>query len=99
LLAAALPGSYSISPEVFHNWLAAAPVVAIGAPFGAWALSRLPRTPTLLIVSALCIVQFVATVVKVGLQGWSLVLAFAAVLAINFVFALMFRYGEKKPRS
>jgi hypothetical protein len=44
-------------------------------------------------------VQFVATVLKVGLHGWNLALAIAAVLAINFVFALMFRYGEKKPRS
>lgn len=99
LLAAALPESYAISPEVLHNWLAAAPVVALGAPFGAWALSRLPRTPTLLIVSALCIVQFVATILKVGLHGWSLAWAVAAVLAVNLVFSLMFSYGEKLRRQ
>jgi len=32
-----------IEPEVFPNWLAAAPVVALGAPLGAWAVGVLGR--------------------------------------------------------
>lgn len=47
-----------IEPEVFPNWLAAAPVVALGAALGAWAVGLIGRKPTLLFVSGLCLVQF-----------------------------------------
>jgi uncharacterized membrane protein YfcA len=95
LLAHFLPQSYAVMPAVFHNWLAAAPVVALGAPFGAWVVSQLPRTPTLLIVSTLCVVQFGWTIVKEQVFGWELALAVGGVLAMNIVFELMFRKGEK----
>jgi uncharacterized membrane protein YfcA len=42
----------------FENWLAAAPVVAIGAPLGALVVSRIGRRPTLIVVSLLCVVQY-----------------------------------------
>jgi uncharacterized membrane protein YfcA len=95
LLAHFLPQSYAVVPAVFHNWLAAAPVVALGAPFGAWVVSQLPRTPTLLIVSTLCVVQFVWTIVKEQVYGWELALAVGGVLAMNIVFELLFRNGER----
>lgn len=99
VLAGVFPATYVIESEVFYNWLAAAPVVALGAPFGAWILNRMPRTPTLLIVSTLCIVQFVATIVREQLYGWPLALAVASVLAINVLFSGMFRFGEKLKRA
>ncbi|USD20627.1 sulfite exporter TauE/SafE family protein [Microbulbifer variabilis] len=46
-------------PGVFGNWLAAAPVVALGAPLGVFVVSLLGRKPTLLIVALLCVVQLV----------------------------------------
>lgn len=95
-LAALWPASYSVPVEVFYNWLAAAPVVALGAPFGAFIVSRLPRTPTLLIVSALCLLQFVWTIVKAEVGGIDLLLAIGGVLAMNAVFQLMFDYGERR---
>lgn len=96
VLAKAFPGAYAVVPAVFYNWLAAAPVVAVGAPFGAWVISRLPRKPTLLIVSVLCIVQFVWTVVEEQVFGWRLLLAIGCVLVINLMFELMFEVGEKR---
>ncbi|WP_444918036.1 sulfite exporter TauE/SafE family protein [Microbulbifer sp. JMSA003] len=48
-------------PGVFGNWLAAAPVVALGAPLGVFVVSLLGRKPTLLIVAFLCVVQLVWT--------------------------------------
>lgn len=96
LLARAFPDSYTVVPAVFHNWLAAAPVVAVGAPFGAWVISRLPRKPTLLVVSVLCIVQFLWTVVEEQVYGSGLLLALGCVLAINLLFQLMFDLGEKR---
>jgi uncharacterized membrane protein YfcA len=48
-------------PGVFENWLAAAPVVAVGAPLGVFVVERIGRKPTLLIVAVLCVGQFVWT--------------------------------------
>lgn len=45
-------------PGVWGNWLAAAPVVALGAPLGAFAVGFIGRRPTLLFVAVLCVVQF-----------------------------------------
>lgn len=50
-----------IQPGVFENWLAAAPVVAIGAPLGVYIVAKIGRKPTLLVVAGLCVVQFIWT--------------------------------------
>lgn len=47
-----------VEPGVFGNWLAAAPVVALGAPLGAFAVALIGRRPTLVFVAALCVAQF-----------------------------------------
>ncbi|MGE3966552.1 MAG: sulfite exporter TauE/SafE family protein, partial [Planctomycetota bacterium] len=41
--------------------LAAAPVVALGAPIGAYVVDHIGRKPTLLVVAAICVGQFVWT--------------------------------------
>jgi uncharacterized protein len=51
----------SVQPGVFEQWLAAAPVVALGAPLGVFIVALIGRKPTLLVVAALCVVQFVWT--------------------------------------
>lgn len=51
----------NIQPGVFENWLAAAPVVALGAPLGVFMVNLLGRKPTLLFVAFLCVVQFIWT--------------------------------------
>ncbi|CAN5500738.1 hypothetical protein BH23VER1_BH23VER1_11870 [soil metagenome] len=52
-----------VQPGVFENWLAAAPVVALGAPLGVFMVQFLGRKPTLIVVAFLC----------VGQLGWTLV--------------------------
>ncbi|WP_346837178.1 sulfite exporter TauE/SafE family protein [Microbulbifer sp. SAOS-129_SWC] len=65
-------------PQVYGNWLAAAPVVALGAPLGVYVVGLIGRRPTLLIVALLCVVQFVWTCVAewpaLGGTGLALVL-------------------------
>jgi len=46
---------------VFPNWLAAAPVVVLGAPLGVFMVEYIGRKPTLLVVATLCIGQFLWT--------------------------------------
>ncbi|KAA5805542.1 sulfite exporter TauE/SafE family protein [Alkalicaulis satelles] len=88
------PSLYAIDPAVFHNWLAAAPVVALGAPLGAVIVNYLPRRPTLLIVSTLCIAQFIWTLFKEGVPGWVLLGVLAALGVLCAGFLWLFRLGE-----
>ncbi|MFN2377841.1 MAG: sulfite exporter TauE/SafE family protein [Candidatus Binatia bacterium] len=53
--------STGLAPGVYENWLAAAPVVALGAPLGVFVVELIGRKPTLLFVAILCVGQFVWT--------------------------------------
>ncbi len=93
-LSAIAPQSYSIDIAVLWNWLAAAPVVALGAPLGAIVVERLPRAPTLLIVSTLCVAQFVWTLLDQGVTGWPLALTLGGLRAISVLFLYLFHLGH-----
>lgn len=82
-------------PAVFGHWIAAAPIVAVGAPFGALVVQYIPRAPTLFIVSSLCIGQFVWTMIQEGLSGVALAAAIGGVLLCNAFFHVLYRQGGK----
>jgi uncharacterized membrane protein YfcA len=86
----------TVTHEVYANWLAAAPIVALGAPLGAYMVMVMPRGPTLLIVSVLCVGQFVWTCAHERVSWLTLAVAIGAVLACNAVFAGMFAWGERR---
>ncbi|MEQ9411108.1 MAG: hypothetical protein RIK87_25575 [Fuerstiella sp.] len=94
LLSRINPGLYAVAPEVFANWLAAAPVVALGAPFGAIVVNLISRKPTLIIVSTLCILQFVWTIIPERVSGFALAGAVLAVRAVNGGFHLLYHWGR-----
>lgn len=94
ILAATAGGVYAIEAEVFWHWLAAAPVVALGAPLGAIVVARLPRAPTLLIVSTLCLVQFVWTLVDQQVGGAALAATLAALAIVSGLFLAMHKAGH-----
>jgi uncharacterized membrane protein YfcA len=50
-----------VQAGVFENWIAAAPIVALGAPLGAFMVEIIGRKSTLLFVALLCVGQFVWT--------------------------------------
>lgn len=89
------PSLYAISPEVFANWLAAAPIVALGAPFGAMIVRLISRTPTLLFVSVLCLGQFVWTLLHEHVSGWPLAMAIASLVAMTVLFHALYRLGDE----
>ena len=90
----------SLQPGVFENWLAASPVVVLGAPFGALIVSRIGRKPTLMIVSILCVGQFLWTLqnewAALGLAG--AIIAFGGVLLFNLGFEYLHRVGGRFDR-
>jgi uncharacterized membrane protein YfcA len=89
-----------VTPGTFENWLAAAPVVALGAPLGALVVSRIGRRPTLLIVSVLCVMQFVWTLhhERHAVPAWSLAAALLGVVLFLLVFQQMYVYGRRLAR-
>ncbi len=87
----------SWEPGVYENWLAAAPVVALGAPLGVFVVQLIRRKPTLLIVSVLCVGQFIWTCFeeRVQLGGTGLFLAVFALLACLVIFEYLRHLGQK----
>jgi uncharacterized membrane protein len=85
---------------VYENWLAAAPVVALGAPLGAFIVHKIGRKHTLLFVAVLCVGQFVWTMRhEFSALGWlGVVLSLFAVLIFNIGFEWLWRIGDKLER-
>jgi len=90
------PVRFPMAPEVYSNWLAAAPIVAIGAPIGAIVVEWISRKPTLLIVSTLCIGQFVWTLIHEGVNGFGLIAALMGVVAFNGLFHVLYSLGHSE---
>ena len=84
-----------IQPGVFENWLAAAPVVALGAPLGVFIVGLIGRKPTLLFVAVLCVGQFVWTCINeyAHLQELGLFVALAAVGVMLLFFEKLRAWG------
>lgn len=85
-----------IQPGVYDNWLVAAPIVALGAPLGAFIVHRIGRDSTLVVVSVLCVAQFVWTMYHEWgrLQFWGLAAALLGVLLFNLLFQALHRLGD-----
>ena len=90
----------SVQPGTFENWLAAAPVVALGAPFGAMAVNKIGRRPTLLLVSVLCVFQFFWTLMheRDYLTVWSVSATVLGLVLFLLVFQEMYRHGYRLAR-
>lgn len=77
-----------LQPGVYENWLAAAPIVALGAPLGVFVVSLIGRKPTLFVVAILCVGQFVWTCFTerqaLGVLGLGIALAAVGVSLLGF---------------
>jgi len=93
LLHQAWPEAHPVKPAVFGNWLAAAPIVALGAPLGAFVVHAIPRAYTLMMVSVLCIVQFIWTGLheRLSVMGWIVAIGF--VVLCNVIFIGLHQWG------
>lgn len=89
-----------LQPGVYENWLAAAPIVILGAPLGAFVVDHIGRSKTLYLVSVLCIGQFAWTLIdkwsQIGIGGALAMTACVALLLV--VFNSLYKQGEKLNR-
>ncbi len=92
--------SGGVQPGVYGNWLAAAPVVALGAPLGAFIVNRTGRKPTLYIVAFLCIAQFVWALHQSFpvLGSLGVAAALCAVVMFNVALEFLWRLGDRLGR-
>ncbi len=83
-------------PEVYGNWLAAAPVVILGAPLGVFIVALIDRKLTLLVVALLCVVQLAWTCYaeRAALGTLGLLAATGAVGACLLVFEWLRSLGR-----
>lgn len=91
--------AFGIPTEVWTNWYAAAPVVALGAPLGALAASLIPRGITLGIVSMLCVVQFIGFCAAERISGWPLAISLIALAATTMAFSFIGHWGDRRVRG
>lgn len=89
------PSRYAVDAEVFYSWLAAAPVVALGAPLGSFIVSLISRKPTLILVSCLCIGQYVWTAIHERLSPTSLIVSLVAIALMNLAFIFLYSWRGK----
>lgn len=85
-----------VGREVLDNWLAAVPIVVLGAPLGALVVQLVSRRPTLLIVSALCVGQFVWTLSRERLTPAGLAGAAGLVVALLAALCAMDAWGARR---
>jgi uncharacterized membrane protein YfcA len=83
-------------PIVWEYWLAAVPVVSLGAPFGAWAASKVKRDHLIVFLLALIGVEFISTAVILGpkLTSTQLWIVLGTVLLCCAWFWAMHRYRK-----
>ena len=84
-----------VQQGVFGNWLAAAPIVALGAPLGVFVVTLIGRKPTLIAVAILCVGQLIWTLHReqqaLGLVG--ITIALVAVTLCLFGFEKLRAWG------
>jgi uncharacterized membrane protein YfcA len=90
----------TVHPDVFENWLSAAPVVALGAPFGALIVALIGRQITLFVVAILCIGQFFWMMQQVYSEFGFMIVAIAVLAVGVFVagFEWMWKMGDRLAR-
>ncbi|MCA9705486.1 MAG: sulfite exporter TauE/SafE family protein [Myxococcales bacterium] len=85
-----------LEPEVFAHWLAASPVVILGAPLGAYLVTLISRERTMRLVAILCTFSFVWTLVQVPLGPAEIAFVLANLALAWVLFALMDRRGRAR---
>ena len=97
-LAAADPSAPLLHPGLAGHWLAAAPIVVVGAPLGALAVSLIPRTATLALVALLCLAQLAWFCAQARLSPTGIALVMGAVLGLGGMLQLLYARGQRAAR-
>jgi len=81
--------------EAYPLWLVCVPVVAMGAPFGAWLVSRVPRIVVFRAVLGLVALEFLSTTILVGWPPDALLPLFLFLLLAGTYFVVILRHRHR----
>jgi uncharacterized membrane protein YfcA len=84
-----------IAPVVYNYWLVCNPVVVLGAPFGAWLVSKTRRHDIVNFLCFVILVQFVGAILILHPSGKLLWFSIAAFLTGIIIFFLLTRHGKR----
>ena len=90
-------GDLPISTFVHHSWLVAAPVVAIGAPLGGYAMSRANPVHLLLFINGIILLEGLSTLLFTDLNFASQTLLLALMTTACLYMALQQNRGRLAP--
>ena len=96
LVGFALLGTSGQIGVVWDYWLCAVPIVAVGAPLGAWAASRVHRDVIIRFLLVLITAEFATTVALVRFDAASFALVAASVISCSLWFGAMLRYRQRE---
>lgn len=80
---------------VWDYWLCAVPIVAVGAPLGAWAASRVDRDVIIRFLLVLIATELVTTLVLVEFDAGVYALVAVSVVLCSLWFGAMLRYRQR----
>lgn len=81
----------TFTPTIQSYWLAAIPVVCVGAPFGAWLCSIMNRTLIVYFLISLIAVEVISTVILIPMSPMVFTTAFITLLICGAINGLMCR--------
>ena len=87
--------------QAWGHWLAAAPVVAVGAPFGARVVSRMGRRFSILLASLLCLFQRAWFLLREreALGRFGITLCTGILCLIRGLYCFLFLWWAREPRD
>jgi uncharacterized membrane protein YfcA len=84
-----------ISPDIFHYWLVAVPVVIVGAPFGAYVGSKISRDTIIIFLVTLISLELVTTLWLVQFTAviWRITITATLFFGLSFAAMLYYRHN------
>lgn len=83
--------SGQFAPPVSEYWLAAIPIVVIGAPLGVYACSKMPRLWVVRILIGLILIELISSLILIPLSAEIAITSVALFLGFSCVYYLMYR--------
>lgn len=84
-------GAGQFGPPVSEYWLAAIPIVVVGAPLGVYACSKMPRLWVVKILIGLILIELVSSLILIPLSAETAAASAALFLGFSGVYYLMYR--------
>lgn len=80
---------------VYDMWLVCIPVVIIGAPLGAFVISRTKRHYIIIFLLTLILLEFISTLMLIPQNYWSMLFGVSLFLVMGYTFWLMLQYRTR----